>query len=90
MHVHAYILWSASLHRHYVGFSARGQQRLQEHRNGHTDWTSRTNDWQSVWEQAVGTSAEARVLERKIKARGAQRFLVSLRQSHLAPDCESG
>ena len=90
MPVKVYILWSPSRQRYYVGFSARGNQRLQEHRPGHTYWTSHADDWQQVWERVVGTREEARVWERKIKSRGAKRFLDATPQAEEFPDCGSG
>lgn len=54
-------------------FSAK---RLRQHKNGQSHWTSKANDWQSVWQTELETSQVARALEQKIKKRGAKRFLV--------------
>jgi putative endonuclease len=70
-----YILYSCSLKKYYTGFSGFPGKRERQHRSGQTYWTSRANDWEQVWSQAVGSREEARRLERQIKARGAARFL---------------
>lgn len=53
-------------------------KRERQHRKGQTRWTSLADDWQTVWRMEVADSYEARALEKKIKSRGAKRYLASL------------
>jgi putative endonuclease len=70
-----YILWSASLKRYYTGFSQYRFKRQRQHRKGQSNWSHRADDWEEVWHCEIPSRLEARSLERRIKARGAQRFL---------------
>jgi len=70
-----YILYSESLDRYYTGFSLHPEKRLRQHRAEKGHWTSRAPDWKIVWSQKTSTTDEARAMEKKIKARGAKRFL---------------
>ncbi|NNJ70959.1 MAG: GIY-YIG nuclease family protein [Kiritimatiellales bacterium] len=70
-----YILYSESLAKYYVGFSNSASSRLRQHRKEKNHWTARADDWELIWKQAVDSTAAARVLEKKIKSRGAKRFL---------------
>jgi predicted GIY-YIG superfamily endonuclease len=73
--VEVYILYSPSLNRLYVGMTGRPRRRLRQHRGKHEGWMGRTDDWVIVWSARVTTMAEARTLEKAIKARDAARWL---------------
>jgi putative endonuclease len=73
--VGVYILFSAKLDQYYTGFSKHPQRRLQQHRRGASAWTSRAEDWVLVYQSRLESMAEGRALEKRIKARGARRFL---------------
>ena len=77
---HVYILYSPSLDRYYTGMSKFTAKRERQHRKGQSPWTSSANDWEIVWRTEVTSSSEARALEKKIKGRGAKRFLADLAQ----------
>ena len=70
-----YILYSAKLNQYYTGLSGNPQRRLQQHNRGASAWTSRAGDWVMMHLSRVGSMAEGRALEKKIKTRGARRFL---------------
>ncbi len=70
-----YILYSRSLGRYYVGFTGREEVRIEEHNSGKSYWSGRADDWVEVYSDHVATAAEARSLEKRIKSRGAARFL---------------
>ena len=70
-----YILFSAVVGKFYVGLTRDGARRLSEHRCGKSRWTSQVKDWKRVWNSTHMPLREARALEKKIKARGAGRFL---------------
>jgi putative endonuclease len=70
-----YVLYCPSLDRFCTGMSKFTAKRERQHRKGQTQWTSQADDWQQVWVADAHDSAEARALEKKIKARGARRYL---------------
>jgi putative endonuclease len=75
---YVYVLYSPSLDRFYTGMSKYTAKRERQHCKGQTRWASQADDRQQVWMTDVHDSAEARALEKKIKARGARRYLHDL------------
>ena len=75
MGVYVYILCSDSLKHYYTGFSQYHWKRQREHRQKHEGWSNQAHDWKQQYCAVVDTVAEARSLEKRIKARGARRFL---------------
>ena len=84
MLIQAQACWSAtttnaeSADRYYVGISTRKLRRKREHLRGQSRWTSRAKDWREVWSTQVAAVRDARALEKRIKGRGAGRFLQDL------------
>jgi putative endonuclease len=76
-----YILHSEDANRHYVGLSADKDRRLTEHREGQSRWTSQADDWRQVWVSEPMDRPAARALEKKIKRRGATRFMAGLKNT---------
>ena len=72
---YAYILYSATLGRFYVGQTEDLANRLKEHGQGRGIYTQQTSDWIVVYSEMCISRADAVLLEKKIKARGAGRFL---------------
>ena len=72
-----YILHSVSLDRHYVGMADDVDERLRQHNRSNGHWTSQACDWTVVWQETVADRREARELEKRIKARGAARWLAT-------------
>jgi len=70
-----YILYSKQLQKYYVGFSKDVAGRLVQHRKERHHWTSRADDWELVWKQNADSTEKARALEKRIKSRGAKRFM---------------
>ena len=71
-----YILFSKQLQKYYVGYSSKNaQDRLKEHLYNHKGFTARTKDWNIIYKIEMNSKSEALMLERKIKKRGAKRFL---------------
>ena len=75
MAYYVYILFSATLDLHYTGFSHYPGVRRRQHNRGQSHWTSRANDWEELFSVQVASRIEARELEKRIKARGAKRFI---------------
>ena len=70
-----YILYSKELDQYYVGMTIHSRIRHKQHLRGQSLWTSRAADWVCVSRERVETMAEARTLEKRIKACGARRYL---------------
>ncbi|MEN0006893.1 MAG: GIY-YIG nuclease family protein [Bacteroidota bacterium] len=71
-----YILYSATIKRYYIGYTSTSlEERLKKHNTNHHGFTGKCNDWLIVWFSVAGTKSEALRLEKKIKKRGAKRFL---------------
>ena len=73
-----YILFSDTCKKFYTGQSDNFVNRLVEHNNGETKSIKMCIPWKLVWSKEVATRAEAMMLEKKIKSRGAARFLKDL------------
>jgi len=78
MYHQVYILYSDSCKKFYTGQSANIENRIIEHNNGETKSIRTCVPWRLVWSHQVGTRAEAMMLEKKIKSRGAARYLSDL------------
>jgi putative endonuclease len=73
--VKVYILHSESLSKHYVGHAVDLDMRLRQHNSGTSGYTKTGVPWKLVWSITCSNRSEAMKLERKIKKRGAKRFL---------------
>ncbi|MBO6535494.1 MAG: GIY-YIG nuclease family protein [Balneolaceae bacterium] len=73
--VYVYILYSESKAKYYTGYSEDTKKRLIQHNLGETRSTKSGIPWVQVWQSQAMTKTEALLLERKIKKRGAKRFL---------------
>jgi putative endonuclease len=82
---HVYVLFSESLGKYYVGQSLKHTIRLTQHNRGQSHWTSRASDWKEVFNVLVDSRVQARELEKRIKARGAKRFIAD-QQEHSSID----
>ncbi|MBU4200979.1 MAG: GIY-YIG nuclease family protein [Verrucomicrobia bacterium] len=76
-----YILYSKQVNQYYTGFSGIPVKRLKQHVAGQGAWTAQAADWRTVFSKWCKTRLEARNLEKRIKARGAKRFLGELKQT---------
>ena len=73
--IKVYILYSRSLNRYYIGHSSVLEDRLLRHNTGRSKYTKGGEPWDLIWESDCETRSEAMKLERRIKKRGAKRFL---------------
>lgn len=78
MKVYTYIIYSQKLNIFYVGISANIKLRLKQHINSKSKFTSRTDDWELVYQQEFDSRIAAHLKEKSIKSFGAKRFLESL------------
>jgi putative endonuclease len=77
----AYILYSDKLNKYYTGQTQDLENRLLEHNNGETKFMKQGAPWQLIHSIVVATRQDALMLEKKIKGRGAKRFLTELNSS---------
>ncbi len=72
-----YILFSEKAQKYYTGSTQNIDVRIFEHNAGKTTSTKIGRPWKIVWTVQCRTRSEAMKLEKKIKSRGARRFLDS-------------
>lgn len=76
MNFTVYILFSIKLNRFYVGYTSLTiEERLNYHLSNHKGFTAKAKDWEVVWTKIINSKSEALTLEKKIKKRGAKRFI---------------
>ncbi|MBD79568.1 MAG: excinuclease ABC subunit C [Crocinitomicaceae bacterium] len=76
-----YILYSRSLKQHYVGQTQDLLDRVKVHNAGHVKSSKRGSPWEIKWHIKCANRSEAMKLERRIKKRGASRFLEDIKYS---------
>lgn len=70
-----YILYSPKSSRYYIGQTDDIEKRLIKHNKGLVPSTKYGVPWELVQTERVNSRSEALLLERKIKKRGAERYL---------------
>ncbi|MDD7886732.1 GIY-YIG nuclease family protein [Flavivirga sp. 57AJ16] len=70
-----YILYSQKRSRYYVGQTDSIKKRLERHKKGLVPSTKGGSPWQLIKTLEVASRSEALRQERKIKKRGAKRYL---------------
>ena len=71
-----YILYSETLDGFYVGRTSIGiEERMRRHLSNHSGYTGKAKDWQLVWKYRTEELSISTRLEKKIKSRGAKRYL---------------
>ncbi len=73
-----YILFSESLCKYYIGFTTDIAKRLQHHNSSQDRFSKKGVPWTLVTYFSCEDKKSALALEKKIKARGARRFLDDL------------
>ncbi len=71
-----YIVFSKTLNRFYIGQTKHLELRISEHNSGKGNYTSMASDWVLVFSCECRDRKEAVAFEKKIKNRGAKRFLL--------------
>ena len=75
MDFYVYILWSNSIEKFYIGSTENLIKRVQSHNKGLGNWTRKAHDWILVHSISQYSRSEALELEKRIKKRGAKRWL---------------
>ncbi|WP_323674123.1 GIY-YIG nuclease family protein [Gelidibacter japonicus] len=70
-----YILYSQKRSRYYVGQTDNIESRLIRHNKGLVASTKAGTPWNLVFTQNVKNRSEALILDKKIKKRGAKRYI---------------
>jgi putative endonuclease len=71
-----YILYSDSAGRYYAGYtSGKVEDRLEKHLSDHGGFTAKAKDWKVVWTKVFEEKKHALTEEKRIKKRGAFRYL---------------
>ena len=73
---YTYIIKSLIKKRFYVGQTSDLEERLNRHNNGMVQSTKSGKPWQLVYFSEFSSRIEAVNLEKKIKGRGAKRYLI--------------
>jgi putative endonuclease len=70
-----YILFSDSCQKYYTGQTSNLENRIVEHNSGETSSIKHGIPWRLLWMKECLDRSEAVLLEKKIKSRGAKRYL---------------
>ena len=72
-----YIIFSKSINRFYIGYTSLSlEDRLSYHNYNNKGYTARASDWVMVWNRTFEAKRFAMLEEKKIKKRGAKRYLI--------------
>ncbi|MEO7989409.1 MAG: GIY-YIG nuclease family protein [Chryseolinea sp.] len=72
---HVYIIYSESLQLYYVGSTSNLASRLYDHNHHKSKFTSKGMPWILIKSFDRDSNSDALRLEKKIKSRGAKRYL---------------
>ena len=64
---YAYILFSKSKNKYYIGSTSNLEERIKKHNSNHKGFTGNTNDWEVVYSEKFESTQEARLRESQIK-----------------------
>jgi putative endonuclease len=79
MHFTVYILFSNTINKYYVGFTADDmQERLRKHNSNHKGFTGRKADWVVVYKELFSTKAAALKREKEIKKWKSRKMIEQL------------
>jgi len=70
-----YILFSKSLDKYYLGYTADLDKRLAEHNSGISTFTSRSNDWELKYYESFQSRKEAMLRERQVKNKKSRKYI---------------
>ncbi len=74
-----YILYSVTIDKFYVGHTKDVlSERIRRHNTNHKGFTGQANDWEVVFHHQNESVQEGLKLERRIKKRGAKRYIQGL------------
>jgi putative endonuclease len=78
---YVYILHSKQLNKKYIGFTSDLKNRIQEHKRGDSNFTSRTNDWKLIYYECFLSKIDAKEEEKFLKSgKGRERIKYLLKK----------
>ncbi len=80
MDFYVYIIYSPTIDIFYKGFTTDFNQRLQQHNNGESQYTSKSNDWKLVFVRKFAHKKEALKYEKMLKRQNRKYILWLLTQ----------
>jgi putative endonuclease len=81
---YAYILFSKTRDRYYIGSSGNLEQRVIKHNEKHKGFTGHTQDWQLVHSEEYQTLSDARKRELQIKRKKSRKYIEYLIKSKMS------
>ncbi len=79
MTYYVYILFSPSLNKYYIGFTADDiYQRLRKHNSNHKGFTGGMGDWEVKYTEPFNAKAEAMIREKQIKKWKSRKLIEQL------------
>ncbi|MCX2583118.1 GIY-YIG nuclease family protein [Pedobacter sp. MR22-3] len=75
---YAYILYSQTRNKYYVGSTSNLKARIIKHNTNHPGFTGHTGDWQIVWVQSFTEKSDAAKREKQIKSWKSRRMIINL------------
>ena len=75
---YGYILYSLSKGKFYIGQTNSTEDRLRRHNSGYSLSTKYGIPWELITSFSLPNRSDAIILEKKIKAYGAKRYLISV------------
>ena len=76
---YVYILYSKKIERYYTGMTSQIEKRIESHNTGKSVYTKKGIPWELKWQSEGIAKKEAMELEKRIKKRGASRFISDMR-----------
>jgi putative endonuclease len=73
-----YIIYSKTLDKYYIGFTADMVSRLHRHNQKGKGFTGKENDWQLVYKEEFTSKTEAYLREREIKKWKSRKKIIEL------------
>jgi len=72
---HVYIIYSEKLDQYYIGYTSNLNQRLREHDNQFSTFTSKTSDWKIKYSEAFDTRHAAMRREKEVKMKKSSKHI---------------
>ena len=87
MEFYCYILYSNSINKYYVGYTADDLQiRLNKHNSNHKGFTGKIRDWRLVYHEVFVNKTDALKREKYIKKQKSRSFIEKLIAGSEHPD----
>ena len=91
MRYFAYILYSPSLDKFYIGSIADSmEERIRRHNSNHSGFTGRANDWHLIYKEEFADKSMALKREKEIKAWKSKKRIKAMISSAEHPDLQVG